>query len=505
MAEAKVIRAERRLLNITRRAGVSDDGYNWLETAIDPFHDKFVPLKGYPDTVSASSVVQLIKQSINIQCPAGITTGTWDCHIASLPWVATGQPTATMQAAGIARDASGFITGGITLPGSNTTTGVPYNGLIALSGATGVALDVSAQTSASLTAGQLTLPNTYWNDSARVIGLGYEVHNTTAELTVQGGCTVYRLPCNPYTNNSASTVFQSGVSGATAVPAAWSTVSTPSIPSSEAQALLLYGSKTWLAKDGCYMVNTFNSTEIAPNCSNTVQPLVYLNTPNDATQYVQAPVIPGVTPAVLTPRSLFWSNSNVAGSYFTGLSLSTTLKINYNIDIERFPSPNGNDLAVMATPSPAYDPIALEMYSRTCRELPVGAPVAENGFGDWFSGVVNTIGDTISSVSKFAAPILSVITQTKALGMGMSVFNDVKESMSRAPQAPPISQELRARIASPSAWSNGAVFEGKDAPRAPKMKAKQAKKVVFNNKKVKKDMRILAQDVKHARSNLKRR
>jgi hypothetical protein len=433
MTEAKVIRAERKLLNMTRRAGVSDDGYNWLETAIDPFHDKTVPLKGYPDTCSASSVVQLIKQSITIQCPAGITTGTWDCHIASLPWVATGQPTSTMQAAGVARDSSGFITGAITLPAANTTTGIPYNGLIAIAGPTGTNLDVSAQNSTSIVASQLVLPNTYWNDAARVVGLGYEVHNTTAELTVQGAVTVYRLPVNPYSNSSTSTVFQSGVSGATAIPAGWSTVSVPSIPSTEGQALLLYGSKTWLAKDGCYLVNTFNSTEIAPNCSNTVQPLVYITTPNDSTQYVPAPVIPSITPEILAPRSLFWANTNIAGSFFSGLSLTTTLKVNYNIMIERFPSPNGNDLAVMATPSPAYDPIALEMYSRTCRELPTGVPVAENGFGDWFSGVVNTIGDTISSVSKFAAPILSVIPQTKALGMGMTVFNDVKESMSKAP------------------------------------------------------------------------
>jgi len=71
MTEAKVIRAERKLANITRAAGVTDDGYNWLETAIDPFHDKFVPLKGYPDTVSASSVVQLVKQTGKIRWRRG--------------------------------------------------------------------------------------------------------------------------------------------------------------------------------------------------------------------------------------------------------------------------------------------------------------------------------------------------------------------------------------------------------------------------------------------------
>jgi hypothetical protein len=508
MSVAKVERAERKLLNITRSVGCTDDGYNWFESAIDPFHDKTVPLKGYPDTVSASSLTSVVKLSATISCPSGITTGTWDCNIASLPWIATGQPNSTMQGVTMVLDSGGFVTGGIQIPATPSTTGIKYNGLVAIAGPTGTNLDAAANASTSVIATNILLPNVYWNDSARVVGLGFEVHNVTAELTVQGGCTVYRLPCAPYTNASASTYYQTGVSGATAIPSAVSTVSIPSIPSTEAQALLLYGSRTWLAKDGCYCVNTFNSTEISPNCSSTTQPVVYITTPNDTVQLIPAPVYNGAVPSIALPRSLFWANVNIAGAFFTGLSLTTSLKINYNVIVERFPSPNGNDLAVLAQPSPSFDPEALQMYSRCVHELPVGVPVAENGFGDWFSGVVNTVSDTLSSVSKFAAPILSVIPQTKALGMGMSIFNQIR---SEPPQAPPISEGLRSRMNAPAVWANSEGFakqinQGASRQRIPKAPKPSKKLVASMTKKVaKKEAKIIESDLKRQKSKLKRR
>jgi hypothetical protein len=426
MAEQQVIKSERKLRGIVLREGGTEDGYNWLESALDPFHDKTVPLRGYPDTQTSSSVVQLVKQSLTVTSPPG-TVANWDCHIASLPVVSggTAKNSPFLRVSQIL-DSSGRATNIINAVGSTGFPTTPYMGLQVLSGPSGSSLDVSFPSFPSLSQAQnLILPNQYWSDAARVIGIGFEVTNVTAPLTVQGAVTVYRLPVNPY--NTCSTINYVPNAPAVVTPNSLSAVYQPSIPSTTAGALLLYGSKQWKAADGCYCVNTFNTQEISENCANSIQPIVYLNTVNDSQVFMPTPPVafsPGAGQFVAFDTS-FWANINIAGAFFTGLSPSTTLIINYNIYIERFPSTLGGDLTVMAQPSPGYDPTVLELYAKAVRELPVGVPVCENDLGDWFSSAVSAVSDAASSFSRFAAPVMSVIPQTRALGMAMTAGNQM--------------------------------------------------------------------------------
>jgi len=105
------------------------------------------------------------------------------------------------------------------------------------------------------------------------------------------------------------------------------------------------------------------------------------------------------------------------------LSLQTTLFIRWNLYIERFPDSSLPDLVVLATPSPEYDPKALEAYSIALQDMPVAVPVAENGIGDWFSGVVNKISSVVGNVMPMAQKALSMIPHPKAQliskGMGL--------------------------------------------------------------------------------------
>lgn len=443
MSEKKVSEAENVLRGIVLGSGGTPDGLNWLETAIDPFHDKAIPLRGYPDTQASSSVVQLIKQSITISAPPTLTTGTWDVNIASLPVVATSLGNKTIPLVSVKPfiDSSGRSTNLIdTRNGGGYANSTPYTGLAILSGPTGSTLDASMPDGTLNTvATNLTLPQNYWQDSARVIGLGFEVHNTTSALNAQGSVCVYRVPTNPYQNATASTLISTLVN--TVGQSACSINSIPSIPSTTAGALLYNGSKQWSAIEGCYCVNTFNSADIPENCASTTNPLYYINTPNDTLQYMPAPSTTAAEMGtVIWSPSNFWANVNIAGAYFTGLSLQTTLTINYNIYIERFPSQNSSDLVVMAEPSPGFDPAVLAMYAKCARELPVGVPVRENGLGDWFAGAVESVFDTLSTVADVAAPALSMVPATRGIGAALSIGNQFyKNARAKSvPRAPPI-------------------------------------------------------------------
>jgi hypothetical protein len=111
----------------------------------------------------------------------------------------------------------------------------------------------------------------------------------------------------------------------------------------------------------------------------------------------------GVAP-VTYPLPLFFNDSpySMVGAFYTGLSLQTTLTLTVHFYVERFPQIDQADLVVLAAPSPKYDPLALELYSRMLGEMPPGVMVKENGFGQWFTDLIAEIapiaGDALSAI-----------------------------------------------------------------------------------------------------------
>jgi len=96
----------------------------------------------------------------------------------------------------------------------------------------------------------------------------------------------------------------------------------------------------------------------------------------------------------------YWTEMDMSGSFFTGLSASTTLTINEIVYIERFPTQDDLDLIVSAKRSPEYDIKALEAYSIIAQSLPVAVPFSENGLGDWFKSAVNTAAEYLTPALK---------------------------------------------------------------------------------------------------------
>jgi hypothetical protein len=379
---------------------LSESGRNWLIRALDPFHDSPVRPAGYPDMDQSYSVVQEINESMTISAPASVTSGTWDCHIMNLPDFAS-----VVGNSGNLPATYNPLTGQFSI-----ITGVStYSdcGVVALSVPSGALTypDSNAQVGANITTQNLQ-PNIYINGKCRVVGWAFEVVNTTAELYLQGLCTAYRMPqvdqLTTYTaqdETSTSTIYTPAPLRVFAMP-----------PSSVAEALVLPGSKQWDAKRGYYGVCLLSTTD---------NPFQAIDSSRRAylTNEIWASTSSPPLNCVVSYRSKggignsgtckYFAPYNTTGAYFTGLSLQTTLQVNVKWILETAPGPRST-FATLAQPSPAYDPVALELYSEMVQHLPVGVPFDENPDGEWFENVLGTLG-TLSTMASGVHPMFGLI------------------------------------------------------------------------------------------------
>jgi len=372
---------------------------------------------------------------MTITCPTGITTGTWDVNIVDWPWV-NGHPVATTACTGPNFAYSGVA--GVQPTGSTffqvePSTGVPLGGLQAFAGPTGACLspymtygNIGSNTYA---VNGLTLSSVYTSGEHRVYSKGFEVHNTTANLYRGGSVTTYRTPV-PHTEDAVAAqtiLFTAGTPGTVTERVVHKTLIIDGPPGTPASALLLPQSKQWGAEEGAYVVSALHDPEIGVYAQEAMAVFLYdstskINTvtptPTPLQFGSQAGTVTGTstvfTPAQWTVSPLPIGEFDISGAYFTGLTPQTTLTINWNVYVQRFPSNSDLNLIVLANPSCEREESALAFYSHAVGSLPCGVPVKENGFGDWFKDVVSTASDYI-------APVLSAIPHPAAQGIGMAI------------------------------------------------------------------------------------
>jgi len=146
--------------------------------------------------------------------------------------------------------------------------------------------------------------------------------------------------------------------------------------------------------------------------------------------------------SVISPAILFnFQPWNMTGAFFTGLAPGATFLIRTVFYVERFPSPDENDLVLVTKPSAKFDPLALEIYDHMVHNMPVGVPVADNGLGEWFY-------EAIKSAASLVLPGI-----TKALTPSMAP-PPVSYSTSRTPafkprKALPVMKQQRMATTSP--------------------------------------------------------
>lgn len=491
MSASDVARSQRILDKMGAKLGLTDPGKEWLIAAVDPYHDTPVNCCGYPDVNEAASVLQVVKLSTTLSAPSGVTTN-WDCHIHQFPWM----DGAAGLGGNFATTTSGNqITGyGSFLLGSSTTT--PTNINNSSTSWFGLAVDSVASglnTFQYQDLGSHDVPfrNTlapYLVGEYRVVGMGFEVVNTTAELNLQGLCTVYRQPCNSIDSAKSALVTSGSIVGGGGATQTLSfgyldLLQTNTPPATPGEALLLDNSRQWKAKEGCYVVSTLNSSELPAGINNT-SPVMHLSSLDAQT---------GAGWVLVQPRtqvpSLFSGVSFVAGSttftidtyptgscqmqpfnhsgaIFSGLSNSTTLQLNAIYYIERFPSQQDSSLVVLAKQSCHADRVAIDLYSEIIKEMPVGVPQRMNGMGEWFA-------DAVSSAADFISPVLSAIPvpMIQSIGSGVKMAGGIAKSLGSKPKV-----EAKKEVGPGATFSpNGAVSTA----------LKKAKEVHANKKKKK--------------------
>jgi len=430
----RTARYDQLMTRLASQVGMEPTSLDSVKANLDPFHDSELDPMGWPDLTTSPSVMQCLKQTLTIAAPSGITgAALWDCHIWNSPYVnSTAYP--EVGPGNLSNKLTYFKSG--TNPTFNLNAAIPADNSGAGNAIYGVniwSIPTASNADPFITPTDTTHTMQHMHvdprlnrGASRVFASGIEVHNTTSALNKQGSVLVYRQPLD---DNAFKSTINIAIPQTYTVPtgtlftqsiSATDVLFVPSPPTSSSAALTLKGSRQWEAADGSYQVHGLHNVQLPCNGATFTLPSYYPVTPQDTTQYttaLQNSVVPstgsGPTSFTSTPQA-FWTEFDTSGAWYTGLSASTTLTINWNVYIERFPTQLDVDLCLLARPSPTYDVKALEFISVCSRMLPPGVMVSDNGTGDWFA-------DLIQTGAEYVAPLLKMVPHPYAQGISTAL------------------------------------------------------------------------------------
>jgi len=397
---------------------LTEKGSNFLTLSTDPFHD--IPLEpaGFPDINTVPSIVQNFTYTSNIAAPTYTGTGPWEAHIFFSPFT----PPSNNPALGLGLIAFPFLPfSGVVSPVA--TAGVPpiLPGYNVLTGPPGT--DWTTNPNWVNNSQNVYLPWSTFGGLYRLIAVGVEVVNTTAVLYKSGAATCYRTP----SHRQHMTIQHQITSGS---PNTFETCPVETIempPTSQALAQLYPTSRTWAAEEGYYGIGTltdpandylgpFPKIICATNPSSNS--ILTANTSQLAWFWPTAIITIGVVPpqAGLCPAQVLPFDTH--GVVFTGLNSQSTLQVTTRYIVERIPSTLEPTLLVLTRPPTPYDPIALEIYSRTIAALPVGCMVKENPLGEWFTGILEAVASVAPLVGTLFGPVGTTVGTLVGTGAG---------------------------------------------------------------------------------------
>lgn len=430
---ADIVRGKDPLEKLCKERLITPEGCDWLKSALDPFHDfQLDNLKGYPDISTEPTVVVQVRQSKAISAPPGIADGeTWDCHFALSP-VDYAQPGDGIESTirGVRAqpgmcDHAGLVQYIAANHGGSPLCG-RMDGLLINSAPT----DSNAGSNMTFTPGHcptvVTASSRHQHQGIhlddfvdfdatdlgvyRIVYSGFEVVNTTAQISKQGSVTVYEY------GNSYEMASKHELSPAIASPNTWFRCP----PNTLAEAKIMPGAHTWAAQDGCYNTAKFqtdnpfqsatqrNFTFSQNNESAGIQSGYLTASPGSLDieygSFASCNTANEASPSYATTH---FSRMNTTGAYFTGLSSATSLFVTWRVGIERLPSANRPMFLALAQPSASYDPNALVLYNLVANALPPGCPQGYNDMGKWFSW--------IAEKAKAAIPTVYPIVRTAAM------------------------------------------------------------------------------------------
>lgn len=379
------------------------DSADWLVACLDPYHDYQLEPHGLPDNRTAPSVVQVHNQSYTLTKPSSASSN-WDATV-----IFTGINSvinATTATGGLMTSSSSSL---CVYDHTSLDAGNPFGALSFWAGDAGSTYYLSSPPTSGDT--YSCLGSVMTTDRCRLIGVAFEIHNTTAEVYRQGSLTVAQLP-----DTAVDAAIVKYIDTDSSAP--WGTHNFQGdralLVGSTVQPLMsVPGSQTWPAADGCYCIPRMTELPHAINSyamgtstghvgSNSRVPIVYstegrigIPAPTGATPTVEVPLVLPRYPSGFSPVQVF----------LTGLSSQTTLTVTFRTIVEYFPALT-SPLLPLAAPSSEYDPKAFEAYSILIAKIPYASKVQDNSAGDYFRKVVAAMKNVLGR----AGPYLSAVS-----------------------------------------------------------------------------------------------
>lgn len=395
---------------------ISKSGVAAVLAAVDPFHDKPIDdLIGWPDQLTRPSVVRKWKNSYTIKAKddgGSILIYHW-------PMAEGSQQYKAVRAINVITNYDQVNKGTFAGPL------VIYNMTAAQSAEPALPLELADGTNAAIP---------YVDDGpGRLIGMGIEVRDVTADLYKQGTVTVFEVP---QTLDDVSTLVTVPITfgSVTTSTTALSGVRVLAPPSNLATMMELPTTRQWDAKDGAYVVIPFSAKDNNPRTRSTLIPIInqydVLDPPNITVPALNNSTSTSGCPVQTLDNSLLPTQSR--GIYLTGLNANSTFTITVQFYWETFPSPI-SDIRTLASPSACFDPKALALISLLMQQLPIGVPVGDNNSGDWFWEIVQEVLPVLGGVTAAMFPEFAPLI-APAAAMGTSY---AKRRLEPKPQPKP--------------------------------------------------------------------
>jgi hypothetical protein len=461
----RLSRGEAIMEQAVRSRKLSEPGSKAFLAAVDPFHDRPIDgLRGWPDLETGPSVVRHFKQSTTVKAideGGAIMIYTWPIlNDRTCNYVGTRHQNVVDTIATAASTDSFIAPLGIyrfTEVQANSGS-LPFNG-------------VAAQTHA--------IPATYLSDgNARLIGMGFEVHDVTADIYKQGTLTVFEVPQT--TADVENVVIKPLTYGATAVAQTNATVLELDRYPSTLSAIMTYpSSRQWDCKEGAYVVIPFTGHENPPLSVRYQTP--WINTtpslPTDSTDPLalnNTVRAIGRAAAVLNEPLGFFPNAyapvNSRGVYLTGLNEKSTFTITTSFYIESFPV-QSSELLPLAQPSCPFDPRALALISTVMKQMPVGVPLEDNFSSEWFWEAVQSALPVLGTVASALFPEFSpMIAAAAAGGTSFAARQLGQKPKKKKVQKQALKNEVKQMVAQDVKALGTAQQRGQPAPKLPSRK-----------------------------------
>jgi hypothetical protein len=465
---------EVKLRKMMRAYGVASVSEDVLISMLDPFHDEKLHLKGLPDMKTSLSITPCLTKTQVVNF-AG--EGEWDAAVFVTPFLTT-DTDATNHSPHVAGDERMMPTACYEIynaPASNDDLTTKYvfdenhdaAGVQDTTFATVMIHSADAGEDlfpprALATAYDSWAPTNFTslgihslvagNTNVRLVSLGFEIHDTTAEVYKQGTITATQ-----YANHYA--LAHGGISSVNA-PANTKTkglelYTRPEdgprmfmrgfVPYPLEDAITMPDSRQWEARHGAYAVAHMLNNNNDPFVGGIHRAIPVLSqvltADNSATAASESSAlvyskldatygwIPGAT-------SVNMHNHSMPCIYLSGLNPVSTFTVTVKSYVEYFVVPSSTFMP-MAEPSTPYDPRALEFYSIVSARLPCAVMVGANAAGDWWKIIYGVARNAIPRVMDYFLPGTGVAV-TGAIEAGESIYKTVR-GLRRAKRA---NQEL---------------------------------------------------------------